>query len=114
MKPLPRIVPQQITELRRQMAALQSKLAKIEGKTFRIECPRVKEIVELVSQETGIPEAMIYGDTRRAPEVRARQRVYWLARKSGMSLTYIGRAMMRDHTTVLYGIRAEEMRRAMQ
>lgn len=110
MIPLPRIVPSHVTELRRQMAQLQQQLAKIERKTFRIECPRIGAIVEQVAAETGIPAAMIYGSTRRAPEAKARQRVYWLARQQGFSLTYIGRVMFRDHSTVLSGIRAEEGR----
>lgn len=112
MNPLPVIIPPRITELRRKMQALQAQLARIEGKAVRIDCPKVAAIAERVAQETGVPVPFIFGTSRRQQEAHARQRVYFYAAQAGLSLPHIGRAMGRDHTTVLHGIRAEQARRA--
>lgn len=109
---LPRIVPQEITDLRREIARLSNELAKLQRKSGRIDCPRIAAIVEQVARETGVSAGMIMSRDRYGPECRARQRVYWLANQQGMSSVYIGRVMERHHTTVLYGVRCEAERQA--
>lgn len=71
----------------------------------------VKPIVDAVADATGVEARLIYGQRRTAQVAQARQLVYYLASKQGVPLAVIGRAMHRDHTTVLHGVRAEEMRR---
>lgn len=56
----------------------------------------------------------LVGPSRLAPIARVRFAIYWAARSaSGQSLSQIGRAVgMRDHTTVIGGLRrAEQLRR---
>jgi chromosomal replication initiation ATPase DnaA len=72
---------------------------------------RIKNIVDAVAEETGIQARYIVGLSRRAQVSEARQLVYYLANQSGITSADIGRAMNRDHSTVLSGIKAEEKRR---
>lgn len=63
----------------------------------------IKQIIACVSRQTGVSEANIMED-RRSPEyVIARHMVYWLAIEAGYSYAGAGRALNRDHTTVLSG-----------
>ncbi len=71
----------------------------------------VSKIVDAVSEATGIPARHILSQKRTAAVARARQIVMYEARQAGLSLTQIGDAMGRDHTTVMHGIRAEKERR---
>jgi hypothetical protein len=50
----------------------------------------------------------IFGPARHAEIVDARHIVYYLARATGESYPRIGRAMSRDHTTILSGCRRVE------
>jgi chromosomal replication initiator protein len=62
-------------------------------------------IVALVSREMSVPELDILSERRNAPAVLARHTVMWLARHATtLSLPGIGRALGRDHTTVLHGV----------
>jgi chromosomal replication initiation ATPase DnaA len=72
---------------------------------------KVKPIVDAVAEATGIQARFLYGHGRTARVAEARQLIYYLAHKKGINYSAIGRAMNRDHTTVIHGIRAEEMRR---
>ncbi len=72
----------------------------------------VRQIAAQVSEATDVPYKAIMGVRRDARTVQARQLVMYIARRQGLSLTRIGMAMNRDHTTVMHGIRAEEKRRA--
>lgn len=71
----------------------------------------ILEIAEEVSDATGIPTAVITGDSRVRHIAHARQLVYYIAHRAGFSLTEIGMVFRRDHTTILHGIRAESSRR---
>lgn len=104
-------VPRNAHELRLRIAADMAELARIEGKR-RIVCPHIIRIVDRVAQETGVPSGLILSDTRAKHVVDARWLAFFAAREAGFSLKHIGRAMGRDHTTVLHGIRAEKARRA--
>lgn len=106
-----RTVPRNAHELRLRIAADLAELARIEGKQ-RIVCPHIIAIVERVAEDAGVKTADILGESRIQPVAHARQRVYAVARDAGFSLTHIARAMGRDHTSIIHGIRAEEKRRA--
>jgi len=72
----------------------------------------IGEIVAEVSDATGIPADEITG-TRGKPHVsRARQVVMYVAWRNGFTKSEIGRALGRDHTTVMHGVCAEAGRRA--
>jgi chromosomal replication initiation ATPase DnaA len=71
----------------------------------------VHQIIDAVADATGIEARAILGKRRDAPIARARQIVMYEARQRGLSLSQIGNALGRDHTTVMHGIREEEKRR---
>lgn len=71
----------------------------------------VKPFVDEVSAATGIPARLFYGVDRRAHVVAARHLVFYAAHRAGISLSAIGRALNRDHTTVRYGVAKEAARR---
>ena len=72
----------------------------------------INEIVAQVADLTCLPATEIMGRSRKAPIAQARHLVWLVAQRQGMSLTQIGRAFDRDHTTVLHGIRQENLRRS--
>lgn len=74
--------------------------------------PRLRPMVQEWSDLCGVSVAQIMGHSRRQQIAHARQGVYWLLmHRGGLSVSAIGRAMGRDHTTVQHGIAAETRRR---
>ena len=71
-------------------------------------------IVLRVAQLHGVPVSHVIDPARRGRWLAAvRQEAAWLLhRRVGLSLHQIGRALERDHTTVLYAVRAFERRLA--
>lgn len=78
-----------------------------------IRAPRdaIAAIVAEVSAATGISETDIMGTRRWANVSAARQLVWFIAHRNGVSLPAIGAVFDRDHTTVWHGVRAEMARR---
>lgn len=74
----------------------------------------IKPIVNAVADATSIPPHIIYGRKKTKKINEARQLVYFLAHRSGMSLSDIGRAMHRDHSTIMHGVQREQSRRNAQ
>lgn len=74
----------------------------------------VGSIVAAVAVETGLTPTAILSDMRQGPIVRARQEVYARALDAGFSSIAVGRAMGRDHSTVLYGANLVWARRKAQ
>lgn len=74
----------------------------------------IKPIVNAVADATSIPPHVIYGRKKTKNINEARQLVYFLAHRSGMSLSDIGRAMHRDHSTIIHGVQREQSRRNAQ
>ena len=75
---------------------------------------RIREIASEVAQETGIPYAAILGPLRGHKVVSdARQLCMFIAARNGFSTAQISKAMGRDHTSVLHGVKAETKRRGM-
>lgn len=73
----------------------------------------VSDCLSAVEREFGVPRIDLLSHRRLIDHARPRQIVMWLARRvTSHSLPQIGRAMDRDHTTIMHGIqRVEELRR---
>ena len=71
---------------------------------------RMKEIIATVSRQTGVSAEDILSRKQHRHIVGARHLVMWIAHdEANYSMPEIGRALNRDHTTVLSGI--QKMRR---
>lgn len=64
---------------------------------------RIRDIVQAVALETGISASDIMGRGKTSTVCEARFRVYAEANDAGLSYARIGRAMGRDHSTVMAG-----------
>jgi len=72
----------------------------------------LKDIVARVVQESGVPALIIYSPRQKREEAWARAAIYYHAHRQGFSFPQIGQRLGRDHTSVLYGLRAHEKRLA--
>ncbi|MEI4470940.1 helix-turn-helix domain-containing protein [Frigidibacter sp. MR17.24] len=70
----------------------------------------VRLVIDAFAAETGFPADWIIGQRREAVVARVRQRVMFRAWMLGFPYAVIGRALKRDHTTVLHGVKAEAAR----
>jgi chromosomal replication initiation ATPase DnaA len=73
--------------------------------------PRVRKIIEEVSEATGIPERQILSDMRERNVCLARDLVCYVASRAGIGSIPIGRVLKRDHSSVLAAIGRERARR---
>lgn len=71
----------------------------------------IRPYVNAVADAVCIQAWKLYGREKTAKIAAARQLVYYLAHRGGMSYAAIGRAMRRDHTTVMHGVQREYSRR---
>jgi chromosomal replication initiation ATPase DnaA len=71
-----------------------------------------RHVLEAVSVVTSIPIEMICGRARWSEHVEARRLYYHAARDLGMSSTLVGRAIDRDHSTVVEVVRAKRLTEA--
>lgn len=62
------------------------------------------------SQRFNVPKHEVMGGRTYSAHDKARQYVYLRLWSEGMSLTQIGKAMGKDHTTILHGARAAAKR----
>ena len=70
-----------------------------------------RTIVREVAQKHGLSPLDLSGPRRLAPVVVARQEAMWrMRRETRLSFPQIGRIVGRDHSTVIYGIRAHAKR----
>lgn len=70
--------------------------------------------IEIVGMETNVPRQFLMETTSRGIQQisMARQLLMWLLWQTGkFSYPQIGRMLQRDHTTVMYGVRAMHRRR---
>lgn len=70
------------------------------------------EALSLLCQERSIPLDVVIGPSRLREHVRLR---WWCAKElasAGFGLSEIGRAMNKDHSTVLYGLRGGVRKRS--
>lgn len=66
--------------------------------------PLTTDVVAEVADKYGFTAEQIRGARGSNPVTRARQEVMWILHvQLGRSSTIVGRALRRDHTTVLYG-----------
>jgi chromosomal replication initiation ATPase DnaA len=72
----------------------------------------VMEIVKAVCESADIPIAEVLGVRRSQAIVDARWLIFYLAKENGHTVEAIGRAMKKDHSTVVHGIQQEKLRRA--
>jgi chromosomal replication initiation ATPase DnaA len=73
--------------------------------------PRVRRIVAEVALITGIPEEKILSKDISRAVARARDIAVFIADREGISSGAIGRAIGRDHSSILTGIAREKARR---
>jgi chromosomal replication initiation ATPase DnaA len=67
--------------------------------------PAIESIIAVVAEETGVSRHDILGPWQNRDAINARQLVCWLARMTTRhSYPEIGRALNRDHTTVMYSV----------
>lgn len=67
---------------------------------------QIEDIISNVAHVTGISAAAICGPRRDEEVIEARHIAMYLANRDGASYARIGRAMRRDHTTVMAGVRS--------
>lgn len=72
---------------------------------------RHREIIDAVSEETGVEVVLIFARSRQAKLVQARQRLIWrLVRDTNMSMSQIAMKMDRDATTARHAVLCEDAR----
>lgn len=80
---------------------------------IEVPAPRLtmREIAMSVAEKYGLTLLDLMGESRLARIAHPRQEAMWLIRQGGRcSLPMIGRFFGRDHTTILHGVRAHELR----
>lgn len=100
------------------VATLEMRVADLErrlsySEALRIASSPVTRIVFAASQLTGLDPVLIVSNRREPQVVRVRDAVAWVAREATTrSYPEIGRALRRDHSSVLTAVkRADELRR---
>lgn len=73
-----------------------------QGMVRRLARRSVRTLVREVAEERGLTENDIYGWRKDTPRVAARWEVIRRARDWGWSYSHIGRALNRDHTTIIH------------
>ena len=100
----------EIDALRAQVVRLRRE---VDWSPREIPLPSIRRLVEVVAQEFGVTAAQIVSDRRPARIVLPRQVVMWIAvQRQQHSLPRVGHCLLRDHTTVLHGVRAVTARMA--
>jgi chromosomal replication initiation ATPase DnaA len=93
-----------IAELARAVRDLRARVAELEGMPVAAK-PAYRRILHLVSQDFGVPEALLASPARRADVALARHVAFHVAHHSlGYSMPRIGRLADRDHSSVCHGI----------
>lgn len=118
MKPLPRLVDPEVSDLRRRVAALEAQISAIHAvmgarqneDARAVEVSTMQGILSAVSASHGLTVAAIIGKDAGRRAAHARAEAMFLARQGGRSLQRIARAFNCHHTTVLHGIRQHEKR----
>ena len=71
----------------------------------------IQHIAREVSEQTGLRLGELLGPSRKHPIAHARQIVMFVAHRSGFTPEQIARALRKDRTTIIHGVRAEAKRR---
>lgn len=72
----------------------------------------VRQIAVEVCSHTGNSVHAVFGRSRAAHVCRVRELVCYIAHRRGLTLSQIGRALRRDHSTIKHAIDNEVRRRA--
>lgn len=72
----------------------------------------VRQIAAEVCSHTGNSVHAVLGRSRAAHVCRVRELVCYIAHRRGLTLSQIGRALRRDHSTIKHAIENEVRRRA--
>lgn len=72
--------------------------------------PIMEQALAVAAERSGLTVAQITGGRKSSEIAKVRQCVMYATQRAGLSLPQIGRALNRDHTTVLHGVR--KVRRA--
>lgn len=72
----------------------------------------VRQIAVEVCSHTGNSVHAVFGRSRAAHVCRVRELVCYIAHRRGLTLSQIGRALRRDHSTIKHAIGNEVRRRA--
>lgn len=72
----------------------------------------VRQIAIEVCSHTGNSVHAVFGRSRAAHVCRVRELVCYIAHRRGLTLSQIGRALRRDHSTIKHAIDNEVRRRA--
>lgn len=86
----------------------QSRMKRLEGDTRIAIATRgdwSKRLVIHVAEHYGVKPADILGKRRGRRVSEARHVTSWLLRESGRTYPEIGRALLRDHTSAMYGVK---------
>ena len=70
----------------------------------------LRRAISRAAEHHGVTVAEIKGRSRLGPAAAARQDVFLALREAGWSFPRIGRAMGRDHSTVMHGVAVAEAR----
>lgn len=84
----------------------------VEPASHHLDCRKAYQIVSEVSQRHAVPIRCIMGPERDRRAVRARQEAMWAIRNLEAPWSYpaIGRFFGRDHTTVMWSVKAHNER----
>lgn len=70
----------------------------------------VEQLVRTTSYLFNVEEHAIFGDSRLARVAEARQVLAWALRQENWTLEAIGQLLRRDHTTIMYAVKAVEQK----
>ena len=70
----------------------------------------IRRAISRAAEHHGVTVAEIKGRSRLGPAAAARQDVFPALRESGWSFQRIGKAMGRDHSTVMHGVAVAKAR----
>lgn len=65
---------------------------------------KVKDILEIVEQESGVSMSLLVGETRSHTAAIARYVAYFAAASRGLGASYVARFVRRTHSAVRHGV----------
>ncbi len=67
--------------------------------------PAIDRIIDATCEYTNTPKSLLLSPVRNGEVCRVRDMVIWTAYRSGHTYSAIGRALGRDHTTIIHSAR---------
>ncbi len=75
---------------------------------WNLESRRLLPLADEISVRAGVPLMLLLGKSRHKSVAEARRELYFALRCCALSLPEIGKILLRDHTTILAGLRSRE------